>query len=190
MTTIQMIMAFLGIGAAGVVIFIIVAAIPSKHSQRIKFNDFANLYVINPDRWELHDSYVDFIKLVEGYYRTWKETIMFQFNVKDYYRYRYWKANLEKQKRQEKECKQLQEVISILKSDLEKFENKNVDNMNKATKEIGIIVEGLKENSTKAYELVQTLHSKYGATTATIDFHNPLGIGPKTRDKVFGDKEE
>ena len=131
-----MITTFLGIGAAGVVIFIIVDAIPSRHSQKIKFNDFINLYVINPDRWELFKRYVDFVKPVDGYYTRWKETIMFQFSIIDYYRYQYWRRNLEKQKQKQKECKQLQEVISILKSDLAKFEEQNAKRMNKEAEDI------------------------------------------------------
>jgi hypothetical protein len=127
---------FLGIGAAGVVIFLIGDAIPSRHSHKIKFNDFINLYVINPDRWELFNRHVDFVKPVDGYYTRWKETIMFQFSIIDYYRYQYWRHNLEKQKRQEKDCKQLQEVISILKSDLAKFEEQNAKRINKEAADI------------------------------------------------------
>lgn len=141
MTTIQMITTFLVIGATGVVIFIIVGAIPSRHSQRIKFNDFINLYVINPDRWELDNNFVSFVKPCDGFLR-WKETIMFQFSIIDYYRYRHWKRTLEKQKQKEKECKQLQEVITILKSDLKKFEEKNTERMNKASQDTINFVRG------------------------------------------------
>lgn len=136
MTTMQTIMTFIGLGVTCVLIFVIVDAIPSKHSQRIKFNHFVNLYTVNPDRWELFGRYVDFVKPVEGYYRSWKETVMFQFNFMDYYRYQFWKHSLKKQQKQERECKELQEVISILKSDLNKFEQQNTERMSKEAEDV------------------------------------------------------
>jgi hypothetical protein len=162
MTTIQMITTFLVIGATGVVIFIIVDAIPSRHSQRIKFNDFINLYVINPDRWELSHRFVLFVKSVKGYYITSLDKIMFQFSIIDYYRYRHWKHTLEKQKQKEKECKQLQEVITILKSDLKKFEQQNTERMNKASQDTINFVRGtvLCKSKVQDIQSILNIHRK------------------------------
>lgn len=162
MTTMQMIMTFITLGIPVVLIFVIVDGIPSKHSQRIKFNHFINLYTINPDRWELFGRYVDFVKPVEGYYKSWKETVMFQFNIIDYYRYQHWKRNLEKQKRQEKECKQLQEVISIIKSDLKKFEQENTERINKAAEDSAVNIRGtvLCKSKVQDIQSILNIHRK------------------------------
>lgn len=106
-----------------------------NHLQYIKFNNFESLYAINPSRWELHCGYVEFIK-EKTHWSLVSNTIMFRFNFTDYYHYQFWKHSLKKQQDQERHCKELQEVISILKSDLAKFEDQNAKRMNKEAENI------------------------------------------------------
>ena len=157
MTFIQMVMMAAGFGIIIMLIFAIIDATPSSHSQKITFDNFKNLYIINPDRWELDNNFVSFVKPYDGFLR-WKETIMFQFNMIDYYRYRHWKHTLEKQKQKEKECKQLQEVITILKSDLKKFEQQNTERMNKASQDTINFVRGTVLCKSKVQDLQSILN--------------------------------
>lgn len=104
--------------------------------QYIGFHNFKSIYTINPDRWKLESGYVGFIKGHTGGWLTIDITTAFKFNLIDYCRYNHWKRTLKKQKRKEKEYKELQEVISIVKSDLKKFEQQNTERMNNEAEDI------------------------------------------------------
>ena len=155
--------------------------------QYIKFDNFKSLYVLNPERWYMRSGHVAFRKEYSYSY----SNISFKFNPFDYYHYKFWKHNLKKQERVRRECKELGEVISILKSDLENFEKKNTNRMDQAKKEIGILVEKVdKQNSAtwKELEILKTIQAHYGIEN-TIDFRSPVGMGPRTQDKIFGGKQ-
>ena len=148
-------------------------------NQRIKFNNFTNLYAINPNRWRLDDGYVKFIKPSRN--MCWHETIYFKFHFIDFCRYQHWKNTIDKQKQKEKDCKELQEVISILKSDLEKFENKNAKNMNAAAKHTIELCGKIKGKNITAQDIQEYLkQAGYNVVT------NPgkMYPGPKTRREM------
>ena len=96
--------------------------------QYIKFSRFKNLYAVSPKRWTLFDSKVWFKTEPYG-------SVTFKFKFIDYYRYQYWHGTREKQKRQKRECDELQAVISTIKSDLAAFEEKNKARMSTAIKD-------------------------------------------------------
>ena len=161
-------------------IFVIIEGFPSSNYQIIKFDNFKNLYAINPDRWELYNKTVSFVKPRDEWL-SWKQTVTFQFSLTDYYRYKHWKKNLEKQKQREKECKQLQEVISILKSDLEKFENKNAKNMDAAAKHSIELCGKIKDKNITVQDIQEYL--KQAGYNVVI---NPVEMfpGPETRREI------
>lgn len=101
--------------------------------QYIKFKRFKNLYAVSPKRWTLFDSKVWFKTEPYG-------SVTFKFKFIDYYRYQYWHGTREKQKRQKRECDELQAVIATVKSDLAAFEAKNEARINKAANNIDEIV--------------------------------------------------
>lgn len=100
----------------------------------IRFKTFTSFYNINPDRWELDDAYVTFIK--DKYY----SHIFYKFHFIDYYRYRSWYKKLIKQKRLQKEMNDISEMIHIIKSDISKFEEENQRQIEKATNNIKEII--------------------------------------------------
>lgn len=83
---------------------------------RLKFKTFRSIYNINPNRWDLHDGYVRFIK--EPY--AWGTS--YKFGFIDYFRYKYWKYRLDKQKSRKYETEQILELVSTARQDLVKFE--------------------------------------------------------------------
>ena len=102
-------------GVLIVSIGLILPAWPSRNYPVINFEEFKKLYSMNPDRWRLYGYSVTFIKSRDVTRHT--QSTDFQFGVVDYYRYKHWKSKTEKQKKKEQQCKALEEVISILKSD-------------------------------------------------------------------------
>ena len=113
---IMMLLFFVCIGVADVV-YSIVESYSDKHRyQRITFEKFKKLYEANPGKWELDKNVVSFVKIIDD---QWKKHITFSFDLKDRCSYRKWKRAIEKQKRNERYSKELQEVISAIQADKE-----------------------------------------------------------------------
>ena len=106
--------AFACIGAGWFVGSIIDACSNKRRYQCVEFEKFKELYDVSVDKWELDTSIVSFVKITDD---LWKKNITFSFNFKDRFRYHKWKRAIEKQKRNEKYSKELQEVISAINSD-------------------------------------------------------------------------
>ena len=89
-----------------------------KHRyQRITFEKFKELYEASPGKWELCKNTVLFIKNANEYHRKW---IVFGFDFRDRCYYHKWKRTIEKQQRNERYSKELQEVIAAIQVDKEK----------------------------------------------------------------------
>lgn len=102
----------------------------------IKFKSFKSFYNINPGRWELKNNYVEFKRPNYSYYFSDYKTYYFGFGFIDYYKYKLWKHSLKKQREQIKSCKEMQEVLNIVKADIEKFNKENAANMEKQLKDL------------------------------------------------------
>ena len=100
----------------------------------IKFNSFVSFYNINPDRWNLDDGSVNFVK--ERYCCSSNHYIFYKFHFIDFYRYKHWHKKLIKQKRLQKEMNDMNEMIRIVKSDIAKLEAESQANMQSAAKSI------------------------------------------------------
>lgn len=157
--------AFACIGAGWFVSGIIDGCFNKRRLQRIEFEKFRDLYAASPKRWELGGNFVTFITLTDN---RWRKEINFGFNFSDCCRYHKWKRALEKQKKQEREREELQEVISTIKSDLD------------GNQKPGIVIAGDKE---KAYQVIKAIQKQFNVKPSDITFHSP---GPQTREK---DKE-
>ena len=103
-------------------------------TNSIKFKSFKSFYNINPGKWELHDDYVNYLKLGRYYYGY--DRVKFRFNFIDYYRYRLWKHNLETQKRKAKYYKEYQDVLEEIKKDIAAFEENNAAETEKRLNDI------------------------------------------------------
>jgi hypothetical protein len=100
------------------VLFEIMDYYTDKHRyQRITFKKFKELYEASPGKWELCKNTVLFIKSADEYHKEW---IVFGFDLKDRHYYHKWKRIIEKQQRNEKYSKELQEVISTIQGEKEK----------------------------------------------------------------------
>jgi hypothetical protein len=110
----------IGFACIGIVtvLFEIMDYYTDKHRyQRITLEKFKELYEASPGKWELCKNTVLFIKSADEYHRKW---IVFGFDLKDRYYYHKWKRIIEKQQRNEKYSKELQEVISTIQGEKEK----------------------------------------------------------------------
>lgn len=87
----------------------------------LKFNSFLEFYNLNPNRWDLYDGYVKFCK--ESYYYS-SNNIKYCFKLIDFYRYKIWKRKKEKYDSKTKQNKKYQEMIDILKKDIENSKKK------------------------------------------------------------------
>ena len=100
----------------------------------IKFNSFVSFYNINPERWNLDDGSVNFVK--ERYCCSSNHYIFYKFHFIDFYRYKHWHKKLIKQKRLQKEIHNMNEMIRIINSDIAKLEAESQANMQSAAKSI------------------------------------------------------
>ena len=108
----MLLIAFAFIGLTDFIYLIVSSYSDKRKYQCIEFEKFKELYAASPDKWQLEDNLVSFVKVIEG---GWKRNIVFRFSLKDRYYYKLWKRNIENQKRQEKYSKELQEVIQAIK---------------------------------------------------------------------------
>lgn len=105
----------------------------------ITFDRFVAFYNINPDRWELYDGYVQYAvpqiyKFSNGVEHTYVDKyISFHFNFKDRIKYKRWKSNRHKLKKQQEHFKEYQEVLECVKKDLEQFTRENDEMMKRET---------------------------------------------------------
>ena len=101
------------IGIVTVVFAIVDYYVDKRIYQRITFKKFKELYEASPGRWELNRSVVRFVKKIE-------DDIVFSFTLMDRCRYYKWHRALDKQQRNERYSKELQEVIAAIQVDKEK----------------------------------------------------------------------
>ena len=87
----------------------------------IKFKSFVSFYNINPNRWDLHDSHIEFRNYTSLRYV--HDRYCFRFI--DFYRYKLWKYKKEKYATQVKNNQAYQEMIDILKQDIADYEKRN-----------------------------------------------------------------
>lgn len=113
-----------------------------KYYQYIDFKSFVSFYKMNPDRWELEKEYVKFNNGYNVSRDPFKRDFYtyLHFNFKDLKKYKKWKRNIEKQKWQLKNIETLNEILSVVKQDIRKFEQENEARMNEATDNINDII--------------------------------------------------
>lgn len=124
------ILLFLILAAFIVVVFHIICWLVSwgesvnRDTLYIKYSDFKKSYDINPNKWGLNYSYVYFKKESNSYYGN--QTI-FQFYPIGYYRYRFWRNSLERKQRKANKKATRQEVMSIIKSDIQSSNRPSIE---------------------------------------------------------------
>lgn len=95
-----------------------------KNNLYIKYKDFKKSYDINPKQWILLDDNVHFHKEEYVGFQFFTKSAIFQFYPIGYYRYRFWSKNLDKREHKIAQRKAYQEVMSIIKSDIQKGDQK------------------------------------------------------------------
>ena len=111
--------------------FIEVMSDSDNNHNYITFDRFIAFYNINPDRWELYSDYVQYgvpktYKFSNGQVSTYTDKyVEFYFTFKDRIKYKRWKSNRHKLKKQQEHFKEYQEVLECVKKDLEEFNRKN-----------------------------------------------------------------
>lgn len=85
----------------------------------IKFKSFIAFYNVNPDRWELNDSYIRFCR------NSYSLGDKYCFKFIDFYRYKLWKREKYKHATSIRSVKKYQEMIDILKQDIADYEKRN-----------------------------------------------------------------
>lgn len=116
-------------------------------TTKIKFKAFEKFYAINPERWELKDSYV--VCLIEdqnrrySYYRSYDRKC-FCFGVLDYRRYKRFCKMVERNKIKEKDMKNIAEMLGAVRQDITNMENladqqkkQAMDNLNSILNNLG-----------------------------------------------------
>lgn len=116
-----------------------------KQRQYIDFKSFKHFYTVSEDRWELEKDYIKFIKKFEQNiyvpHLGWTHGyITFHFHFKDRRQYKKWKRTYEKQEQQIASIKALQEVLSIVQKDIDKFNKENEARIDEATDNIDTII--------------------------------------------------
>ena len=76
---------------------------------KIKFKDFVELYTLDPSRWILGDDSPKCYKSKS--YSTWSPYLKFKLSYIDFYRYQFWKYNLERRKKQPRAQADLQNIL-------------------------------------------------------------------------------
>ena len=89
----------------------------------IKYSDFKQSYNTNPERWDLWYDHVRFIKQNKPY----GKTVKFKFYPIGYCRYYFWKTLLENREYQAKQKAAYQEVMSIIKSDVQSSSRPSIE---------------------------------------------------------------
>lgn len=105
----------------------------------IKFAAFVSFYNINPNRWILHDQYVQ-CKIVYQHQRGKYESLeLFHFSYIDTKRYEKWKRCKEKTREEERKYEKMAWLISTVKEDI-----KNLESQAAAEKAKGVeIIKGI-----------------------------------------------
>lgn len=85
---------------------------------RIKFSAFKKFYALNPDRWDLTDSYV----ICRSKQDSWIYRDSFSFGFIDFYRYKLWYYKDEKDCEEKQKAKELARMIVAVKKDIENAE--------------------------------------------------------------------
>ena len=100
--------------------------------NQISFDRFVAFYDINPDRWDLHGDYVIYRK-THSYF---VDTVEFHFTFLERCKYKRWRKHLERLETKDREqrlkkvrLEEYQEVLECVKKDLEAFNRKNDEMM-------------------------------------------------------------
>lgn len=106
-----------------------------KDHNYISFDRFVAFYNINPERWDLYNDHVLYKvrkthNNIHGFeYTLTEKYIGFHFNFIDRIKYKRWKSNRHKLKKQQEHFKEYQEVLECVKKDLEQFTHENDEMM-------------------------------------------------------------
>lgn len=95
---------------------------------KITFSQFKALYLIKPDNWELHDSYVAYLTYKGGPFYPHAENSYLYFSVADTIRYQLWHNDLEKQRKQSAKNDEFKKALDGMQKDLEEYREKLENN--------------------------------------------------------------
>ena len=84
---------------------------------KIKFKDLVELYTLDPSRWTLGDYNPKCYKSKS--YSTWNPYLTFKLSYIDFFRYKFWKYNLERRKKQQRAQADLQNILESFGVDTE-----------------------------------------------------------------------
>ena len=82
---------------------------------KLKFSSFKKFYALNPNRWDLHDSWASCCGLEGG-------TIYIRFGFIDFYRYKLWYIRREMNREKKTQAKSLASIVAAVKKDIENAE--------------------------------------------------------------------
>ena len=116
-----------------------------KQYQYIDFKSFQHFYTVSQKRWVLEKDCVKFCKLPDPeicrmYRNTDDYFITLHFHFKDRRQYKKWKRTHEKQEQQIASIESMQEILSIIKKDIDKFNKENEARIDEATDNIDTII--------------------------------------------------
>lgn len=94
---------------------------------KITFSQFKALYLIKPDNWDLHDSYVAYLTYDDKFFRS-AEYNYLHFSVADTIRYQLWHNDLEKQRKQSAKNDEFKKALDGMQKDLEEYREKLENN--------------------------------------------------------------
>lgn len=93
---------------------------------KIKFKDLVELYTLDPNRWTLGDDSPKCYKSKS--YSTWNSYLKFKLSYIDFYRYKFWKYNLERRKKQQRAQADLQNILESFGVSEESYALRNKKN--------------------------------------------------------------
>ena len=112
------------------------------NGPKIKFKSFIQFYVINPDRWNLYDDYVECkIQKMEPNSRE-----LFHFGYLDWFRYLLWMHNTSKREQKIENAKATAQMLSMVKKDIEINEQKARAAVNKGVNDLQYILKNERNN--------------------------------------------
>jgi hypothetical protein len=120
-----------------------------KNKPKIKFEAFKKFYAINPDRWNLDIGYVK-CKIVNenksayrGLFYTY-DSEQFYFSFLDYFKYKRFCKQLEKDKLNKKHMEATAKMIGMVKKDIANMENLAEQQKQQAIENFDYILKNLK----------------------------------------------
>ena len=113
---------------------------PYGCKNKIKFKSFKSFYDVNPQRWNLYDSYVG-CKQED----VWKHDIQFKFGFFDYFKYKRFYKNHEKMQKNMASNKDYARMIELVKSDIAALESQAKSEFTKGINDFNRILQTFKE---------------------------------------------